>query len=93
MGRRTIGLDEKTYQRLKARKRKNESFTDLVERLLAETSPDWRDRFGTLSSPEAEELERGVVESQRGMAEGLVTRQQDTIETLSESREASDESG
>ncbi len=53
MGTKTIGLREDVYDRLKARKREDESFTDLVDRLIDETTVDWRETFGSLSVDEA----------------------------------------
>jgi predicted CopG family antitoxin len=58
MGTKTIDIREEVYERLKAQKRGDESFTDTVERLLEETKPDWREGFGTLSTVEAEKVER-----------------------------------
>lgn len=43
MGTKTIGLREDVYERLRERKRGDESFTDLIDRLLEESSTDWRD--------------------------------------------------
>jgi len=40
MGTKTIGVKEDVYDRLKARKRDGESFTDLVDRLLDEAQTD-----------------------------------------------------
>ncbi|PSQ23666.1 hypothetical protein BRD04_02825 [Halobacteriales archaeon QS_9_67_17] len=60
MGTKTIGLRDDVYERLKARKRDDESFTNLVNRLLDEEQADWREGFGTLDVAEAEELERAV---------------------------------
>ncbi|NUE02312.1 hypothetical protein HUB97_07390 [Halorubraceae archaeon YAN] len=39
-GTKTIGVKEDVYDRLKARKRDGESFTDLVDRLLDEAQTD-----------------------------------------------------
>lgn len=94
MGTKTIGLRDDAYERLKARKRDDESFTDLVERLLDETTPDWREGFGTLPSDELSDLERAVEESRNGLSEDLAKRQQDALEELSdvvESDEDADE--
>lgn len=38
MATKTIGIDEDTYERLKAEKREGESFSDVVDRLLGERS-------------------------------------------------------
>jgi predicted CopG family antitoxin len=58
MGSRTIGLREDVYERLKARKRKDESFTELVDRQIDETTVDWREAFGNLLEDEVAERER-----------------------------------
>lgn len=84
MGTKTIGLRNDVYERLKARKREDESFTDLMDRLMDETKPDWRDEFGTLSKEEGDELEAIVRESHKTMGEGLSKRQAETLEELAE---------
>jgi len=76
MGTKTIGLREDVYERLKARKREGESFTDLVDRLIEETTVDWRETFGSLPSEEAAELERVAAESRRATGRGLADRQE-----------------
>lgn len=83
MGTKTIGLRDDVYERLKARKRDDESFTDLVDRLLAEATPDWREGFGTISEAEGEELERIAAESRRSASAGLSERQADALSELS----------
>ena len=84
MGTKTIGLRDDVYKRLKARKREDESFTDLVNRLLDEEQIDWREGFGTLDAEEAEELERAVETSRKQTSRGLAERQQETLEKLSD---------
>lgn len=85
MGTKTIGLRDDVYERLKARKQENESFTDLVDRLLDEATADWREGFGTLPDEDADELEQLVEDSRDRMAEGLSTRQQQALEERSTS--------
>jgi len=82
MGTKTIGLRDDVYERLKARKRDDESFTDLMDRLLDETTADWREGFGTLPEQEADVLERFVEESRDRTGEGLSTRQQEALDEL-----------
>lgn len=84
MGTKTIGVREEVYERLKARKREDESFTDLVNRLLDETTSDWREGFGTLETDDADELEQLVAESRNRASSGLSTRQNEALETLSD---------
>jgi predicted CopG family antitoxin len=84
MGTKTIGLRDDVYERLKARKRKDESFTDLIDRLMDETKPDWREEFGTLpEETKGDELEEIVHESRNATGEGLSERQAKTLEELS----------
>lgn len=90
MGTKTIGLRDDVYERLKARKREDESFTDLMDRLLDETTVDWREGFGTLSEQEADELEQIVADSRDQLAGGLAARQREALGERAE-READDE--
>jgi predicted CopG family antitoxin len=87
MGTKTIGLRDDAYERLKARKREDESFTDLVNRLLDEEQTDWREGFGTLDAEEAEELEQAVGTSRKQTSTGLAERQQEVIEDLSDTED------
>ncbi|AUV84157.1 hypothetical protein C2R22_21515 (plasmid) [Salinigranum rubrum] len=80
----TIDLTEDVYERLKARKRDDESFTDLITRLLDETAADWREGFGTLDADETKELEQAVKASRGRMSEGLTARQQEALSNLSD---------
>jgi predicted CopG family antitoxin len=79
----TIEISEDVYERLQARKQDDESFTDLINRLLDETTADWRDGFGTLDEDETEELEQAAEESRSRTSEGLATRQQKATRNLS----------
>ena len=87
MGTKTIGVRDDVYERLKARKREGESFTDLMDRLLDETKVDWREGFGTLGADEAEELERAVETSRGQTSAGLRERQREALEELSETED------
>lgn len=87
MGTKTIGIRDETYERLKARKRDDESFTELVERLLDEATVEWRDGFGTLATDEMADLERAVERSRRQGSTGLAHRQQEALESLGGSDE------
>jgi predicted CopG family antitoxin len=84
MGTKTIGLREEVYERLKARKREGESFTELLDRLLDETTVDWREGFGTLSAGEGEELERIAEATREQSAAALSTRQREALDALAE---------
>jgi predicted CopG family antitoxin len=82
MGTKTIGIKEDVYRRLKAHKRADESFTDVVDRLLDETKAEWRDGFGTLATNEADELERAVKRARKQASAGLADRQQKALEEM-----------
>jgi len=84
MGTKTIGLRDDVYERLKARKRADESFTELMDRLLDETTTDWREGFGTLSEQDADELEQIVEASRAQTGEGLAARQQEALGELAQ---------
>jgi predicted CopG family antitoxin len=84
MGTKTIGLREDVYERLKARKRDDESFTDLIDRLIDESSVDWRETFGSLSSEEADELERVAARSRETTGHGLSGRQEEAFEAFAD---------
>jgi len=91
MGTKTIGLREDAYERLKARKREDESFTDLVERLLDEATADWREGFGTLEAEEMDDLEQAVERARAQTSDGLARRQRDALEGISAGDENADE--
>jgi predicted CopG family antitoxin len=82
MATKTIGIREEVYKRLKTQKRDDESFTETVERLLEEAGTDWREGFGTLSTADAEELERVAERSRQQSTEALTERQWDAIREL-----------
>lgn len=60
MASKNIGIKEDVYERLKAHKRGDESFSETLDRLLQEFDSDWRTHAGFLSDDEAEELETEV---------------------------------
>ncbi|QSG09011.1 antitoxin VapB family protein [Halapricum desulfuricans] len=90
MGTKTIGLREDVYERLKARKREDESFTDLMDRLLDQTTTDWREGFGTLAAEDADELEAIAADSRDRTSKGLSARQQEALSEMTK-RGADDE--
>jgi len=92
MGTKTIGLREDAYERLKARKREDESFTELVNRLLDESTADWREGFGSLSTDEAGDLEEFAREAREGLGTGLSDRQAGVVEALAEVESDDEES-
>ena len=90
MATKTIGITEPVYNRLRAHKREGESFTELIDRLLDEIAPDWRDGFGTLDANEMNELHTLATASREALAEGLADRQR-AISGGREHRAGSDE--
>lgn len=84
----TIDVREDVYKRLKARKREDESFTDLMDRILNETQADWREGFGTLDATETEELERVVEMSRSRTSVGLTERQREAVGERSDAEDA-----
>lgn len=57
MSSKNISIKESVYERLSAHKRTNESFSDVIERLLENEEPDWRNSAGIYSDEEAREIE------------------------------------
>ncbi len=60
MATKTISLDEEVYERLKARKKEGESFSETVKRLAGERS--WNEVAGILSEREVRDLESTIEE-------------------------------
>jgi predicted CopG family antitoxin len=60
MASKNIGIKEEVYERLKAHKRGDESFSETLDRILHELDSDWRTNAGFLSDEEAADLEAEV---------------------------------
>jgi predicted CopG family antitoxin len=60
MASKNIGIKEDVYERLKAHKRGDESFSETLDRILHELDSDWRTNAGFLGDEEAAALEREV---------------------------------
>jgi predicted CopG family antitoxin len=60
MASKNIGIREDVYERLKAHKRGNESFSETLDRILNELDSDWRTNAGFLTDEAAEDLEAEV---------------------------------
>ena len=87
----TIGVREEVYERLKARKRDGESFTELLDRLIDDTTPDWREGFGTLPEAETAELETAAAAAREQTSESFADRHETAVQTIQEDREDGDE--
>lgn len=60
MATKNIGIKEDVYERLKAHKRGDESFSETLDRVLGELDSDWRTNAGFLTDDEAAALEAEV---------------------------------
>lgn len=60
MASKNIGIKESVYERLKAHKRGDESFSEALDRILHELDSDWRTHAGFLAEAEAADLEAEV---------------------------------
>lgn len=65
MGKKTISLTEEAYDRLARLKREDESFSELIDRIVPGTSLD--DLVGILSPEEGERLSQAVEGSRRSL--------------------------
>jgi predicted CopG family antitoxin len=72
MATKTISLKESAYERLKALKEENESFSDVVERITSGT--DISEFYGVLSEETAEELEENIKEKRERSRESREER-------------------
>ena len=66
MASKNIGIKEDVYERLKAHKRGDESFSEMLDRILHELDSDWRTNVGFLTGEEAADLKTEVT---RGLAD------------------------
>lgn len=73
MATKTISITEEAYVRLKAKKKGNESFSDVINKITNKVN--LRDFFGILNKEEADRLEKSVREaralSRKRIAKGL----------------------
>ena len=60
MASKNIGIKEDVYERLKAHKRGDESFSETLDRLLHEFDSVWRTNAGFLTNEAAADLEAAV---------------------------------
>ncbi len=66
MASKNIGIKTGVYERLKAHKRGDESFSETLDRLLSELDSDWRTNAGFLTDEDAADLDEAV---ERGLDE------------------------
>ncbi|WP_440769885.1 antitoxin VapB family protein [Natronorubrum sp. DTA28] len=76
----SIRIREDVYERLHARRRDDESVSELIDRLLEESTPNWRRGFGTLPEETCDELETIAVESRSELSQGLSSRQNSVVD-------------
>ena len=69
MATKTITITEAAYEKLKMRKKENESFSEVINRVMPYT--DWSEFIGVLSPRSASRLEKSVKESRKGTEEKL----------------------
>lgn len=81
MGTKTISLADDAYERLRAEKRENESFSDVVRRLTEGVSLE--EYYGALSEETADELET-IVSRRR---EERTSERRDRVERIADALE------
>lgn len=69
MGTKTIRLDEDVYEKIRARKREDETFSEAVDRLVG--GPSLLELAGILTDEEAEEVSNAVEEFRSSLDEDL----------------------
>jgi predicted CopG family antitoxin len=62
MASKNIGIKEDVYERLKAHKRGDESFSEVLDRLLRDRDADWRTNVGFLAPEAAADLDGQVIQ-------------------------------
>lgn len=82
MATKNIGIREEVYDHLKAHKRGDESFSETIERLLAEVEGDWRTHFGFLDEETGEEFADIVSAGRDRLDADLAARQQVVLDAL-----------
>jgi predicted CopG family antitoxin len=83
MASKNIGIKEEVYERLKAHKREDESFSETLDRILHELDSDWRSNAGFLTDEAAADLEAAVERGLEDLDDGLDERGDGIDEALS----------
>ncbi len=84
MASKNIGIREDVYERLKAHKRGDESFSETLDRILHEIDSDWRTNAGFLADEEAADLEAEVARGLEDVDDSLDDLGDEIDERLSE---------
>ena len=79
-----IGITEDVLQRLEARQREGESINDVIDRLLSEVEPHWREGFGMVSERDREQFRKSVNVQRHALNESLSRRQEATLKQIKE---------
>ena len=82
----TVMIRDDIYKKLRSIKRKNESFSDVIERLIAQADNHTKlERFfDILSEEKAEVMKREVTKIRKHLSKFLESRIDETTEKLSE---------
>lgn len=83
MASKNIGIKVDVYERLKAHKRGDESFSETLDRLLHELDSDWRTNAGFLTDEEAADLEAEVEQGFQELDDAFEKRGDEIDERLS----------
>lgn len=65
MASKTMTVREKSYEELKSVKNEDESFSDVIDRVLAERKPDYFKIVGILSDEEAENMRKAIKKARK----------------------------
>lgn len=82
MSTKNIGIRSEVYERLKAHKRGDESFSEALDRILDDIDSDWRTHAGFLSAEDADELESEIERGRDELDESLRELGDDVDEAL-----------
>lgn len=89
MATKNIGIRSEVYERLKAHKRGDESFSEALDRILDDLDSDWRTHAGFLSEEDADELEAEIERGRDELDESLHELGDDVDDALQKREEKS----